>query len=131
MVTRAQLLKLAKAHGTPLFVVDHDELRRNYATFQKYLPRVQAYYAVKANPAPEIVRTFYEAGASFDVASMPEFMIVYDNIKDMPAKERQDWIWDKIIYAHPIKANQTLRDLDPYKPIVTYDNLEEIKKIKK
>ena len=40
------LQKLAKKHGTPLFVVDHNILRRNYATFKKYLPRVQAYYAV-------------------------------------------------------------------------------------
>ncbi len=31
-----------------------------------------------------------EVGASFDVASMPEFQIVHENIKDLPAKERQD-----------------------------------------
>ena len=131
MAALKTLQQLAKRHGTPLFVVDHDELRRNYATFRKYLPRVQAYYAVKANPDPAIVQTLFEAGASFDVASMPEFKIVHTFIKDMPAKERQDWIWDKIIYANPIKANETLRELDPYKPLVTYDNHEEIKKIRK
>lgn len=124
------LQQLARKQGTPLFVVDHDVLRRNYATFKKYLPRIQAYYAVKANPDPEIVKTLYEAGASFDVASMPEFMIVYEYIKDMPAKQRQDWIWDKIIYANPIKANGTLQELDQYKALVTYDNHEEIKKIR-
>ena len=82
-------------------------------TFKRYLPRVQAYYAVKANPDPAIVETLYEAGASFDVASMPEFHIVYENIKDLPAKERQDFIWDKIIYANPIKANETLQRAGP------------------
>ena len=56
------LLRLAKTHGTPLVVVDHKALRENYGQFRKYLPRVQVYYAVKANSAPEIVRTFYEAG---------------------------------------------------------------------
>jgi ornithine decarboxylase len=131
MVTCSALKKLAKEHGTPLFVVDHDALRRNYATFRKYLPRVQAYYAVKANSDPAIVKTLYEAGASFDVASMPEFKVVHEYIKDMPPKQRQDWIWDKIIYANPIKANETLQELDPYKPLVTYDNYEEINKIKK
>jgi ornithine decarboxylase len=131
MVTKSTLKKLAKEHGTPLFVVDHDELRRNYATFKKYLPRVQAYYAVKANSDPAIVRTLYKAGASFDVASMPEFMIVHENIKEMPDKQRQDWIWDKIIYANPIKANETLEQLDQYKPLVTFDNSEEIRKIKR
>src|SRR5439155_8138016 len=108
-----------------------DALRSNYAEFKKYLPRVQAYYAVKANPDSAIVRTLYKAGASFDVASMPEFNIVYENIKDMPAKERQDWIWDKIIYANPIKATETLEELDQYKPLVTFDNPEEIHKVKK
>jgi len=129
MVSQAQLKQLAAQHGTPLFVVDHDELRKNYAQFKQYLPRVQAYYAVKANPLPEIIRTLWAAGASFDVASWPEFMIVHENIKHLPPQERQDWIWDKIIYANPIKAEETLSQLDPYKPLVTYDNLEEIAKI--
>jgi ornithine decarboxylase len=131
MASKSILKKLARKHGTPLFVVDHAVLRRNYQLFKKHLPRVQAYYAVKANPAPEIVRTLYCQGASFDVASMPEFQVVYENIRDLPAKQRQDWIWDKIIYANPIKTNQALQELDQYKPLVTYDNSEEIRKIRK
>ena len=130
MAALAVLQKLARTHGTPLFVVDHNALRRSYAMFKKHLPRVQAYYAVKANPDPAIVKTLYEAGASFDVASFPEFQIAYENIRNMPAKQRQDWIWDKIIYANPIKATETLDQLDQYKPLVTFDNFEEIRKIK-
>jgi ornithine decarboxylase len=129
MLSKTHLKKLAQEHGTPLFVVDHDELRANYRTFKKHLPRVQAYYAVKANSDPAIVKTFYDAGASFDVASLPEFKLVHDCIKDLSEKERQEFIWDKIIYANPIKANETLMVLDRYKPLVTYDNFEEIKKI--
>jgi ornithine decarboxylase len=131
MLTPDQLQDLAKKHGTPLFVVDHEELRRNYAEFKRHLPRVQAYYAVKANPDPAIVRTLYQAGASFDVASMPEFLIVHEYIKHLPPKERQDFIWDKIIYANPIKTNETLAELDQYRPLVTYDNYEEVKKVAK
>ena len=131
MVTKAQLKKLAKEYGTPLFVVDHEQLRKNLAEFKKYLPRVQPYFAVKSNSLPEIVRTLYRAGASFDVASIAEFRTVYENIKDLPAKARQDFIWDKIIYAHPIKAKETLLELEPYKPLVTFDNEEEIRKVKK
>jgi ornithine decarboxylase len=130
MVTLTRLQKLAEEHGTPLFVVDHDALRKNYRAFRRHLPRVQVYYAVKANPDPAIVRTLYLEGSSFDVASMPEFMIVHQNIKDLPAKQRQDWIWDKIIYANPTKATETLEQLNQYKPLVTFDNLEEIRKIK-
>jgi ornithine decarboxylase len=131
MISLKRLQQLAQKHGTPLFVIDHDALRKAYRQFRRYLPRIQVYYAVKANPDPEIVRTLFKEGASFDVASMPEFMIVHENIKHLPAKERQDWIWDKIIYANPTKPTETLEELNQYKPLVTFDNVEEIYKIKK
>src|SRR5438874_2916793 len=129
-MTTKQHQSIARQHGTPLVVIDHDQIRRNYAEFKKHLPKVQAYYAVKANAEPAIVRTLYRAGASFDVASLPEFMLVYENIKHLPAKQQQDFIWDKIIYANPTKPKDTLKALDQYKPLVTYDNLAELKKIK-
>ncbi|MEI7730526.1 MAG: type III PLP-dependent enzyme [Verrucomicrobiota bacterium] len=129
-MTKKQLQTLARQQGTPLVLIDHDIIRRNYAEFRKHLPRIQVYYAVKANPAPEIVHTLYQAGASFDVASLPEFMLVYDNIKQLAPKAQQDFIWDKIIYANPTKPKETLTALDQYKPLVTYDNLNELKKIR-
>src|SRR5450759_1951675 len=125
-----QLQTIAQKHGTPVVVIDHDIIRKTYAGFKKHLPKVQCYFAVKANPAPEIVRTLYKTGASFDVASLPEFMLVYDNIKRLPPKQQQDFIWDKIIYANPTKPKETLLVLDQYKPLVTYDNLNELKKIR-
>lgn len=129
-MTARQLKAIAHQYGTPVVVIDHEILRRNYATFRRRLPKVQAYYAVKANPAPEIVCTLYRAGASFDVASLPEFMLVYENIKHLPAKARQDFIWDKIVYANPIKPKETLQALDRYRPLVTYDNRAELGKIR-
>lgn len=129
-MTARQLQAIARKEGTPVVVVDHDVIRRNYAAFRKHLPKVQAYYAVKANPAPEIVRTLHRAGASFDVASLPEFMLVYENIQDLPAAARQDYIWDKIVYANPIKPKETLQALDQYKPLVTFDNRAELAKIR-
>ena len=131
MLTRSQLQDLARQHGTPIFVIDHEELRKNYALFKQHLPRVQAYFAVKANSDAEIVKTFYKAGASFDVASIAEFRNVYENIKSLPDKERQDFIWDKIIYANPIKDIKTLEELNQYKPLVTYDNFAEVEKLKR
>jgi len=130
-MTARQLQSIARRHGTPVVVIDHEIIRRNYAAFKKYLPRVQAYYAVKANPAPEIISTLYRAGASFDVASLPEFMLVHENIKHLGARERQNFIWDKIVYANPIKPKETLQELDQYKPLVTYDNRAELAKIRR
>ncbi len=129
-MTPKDLEQVARAHGTPVVIVDHDVVRANYAAFKRHLPKVQAYYAVKANPDPAIVRTLYRAGASFDVASLQEFMLVHANIEALPAQEQQDFIWDKIIYANPVKPKETLRALDPYKPLVTADNLLELQKIK-
>lgn len=128
--TKEMLQKIANEHGTPIFIIDHEKIRENYKEFKENLPDVQAYYAVKANSNPEIVKTMYELGASFDVASFPEFMLVYENIKHLPEKEKQDFIWDKIIYANTIKPIETLKELNPYKPLVTYDNTAELKKIK-
>ncbi len=125
------LRSLVKQHGTPLFVVDHKELRKNYALFRKHFPRVQVYYAVKVNSDPAIVETFYNEGSSFDVASMQEFHTVHELIAHLPTKQRQDFIWNRIIYANPIKPNETLQELDQYKPLVTFDNHEEVKKIAK
>ncbi len=130
-MTARQLQAIAREHGTPVVVIDHDVIRRSYAAFKKHLPKVQAYYAVKANPAPEIVRTLFRAGASFDVASLPEFMLVHENIRRLPASRRQDFIWDKIVYANPIKPKETLLELDQYKPLVTFDNRAELLKIKR
>jgi ornithine decarboxylase len=109
--------------------VDHKAIRENYAQFRKHLPRVQVYYAVKANSDPAIVQTLYDLGASFDVASVAEFMTVHKKIEHLPENERQDFIWDRIIYANPIKPIETLELLEPYKPLVTYDNYEEVMKI--
>jgi ornithine decarboxylase len=129
---KARLLQeLAQKHGTPLFIVDHDAVRGNYAAFRRSLPRVQVYYAVKANPDPEIIRTLYTTGASFDVASIAEFELVYDNIRKLPPADRQNYIWDKVIYSNPIKDRRTLEHLDPFKPLVVFDNSEEINKIRK
>ena len=86
-MTTKQLQTVVQRHGTPVVVIDHEVIRQNYASFCRHLPKVQAYYAVKANPAPEIVRTLYKAGASFDVASLPEFLLVHENIERLPGQE--------------------------------------------
>ncbi|MCL5279885.1 MAG: type III PLP-dependent enzyme [Planctomycetes bacterium] len=125
-----QALTLAQEHGTPLFIIDHEVIRENYRTFKQHLPRVQAYYAVKANSNQEIVKTLFEEGASFDVASYNEFMQVYEFIRHFEEKEQDFYIWDKIIFSNTVKDRETLRKIRRYKPLVTFDSEDEIKKIK-
>ena len=126
-----ELLKLVEQHGSPLFIVDHNKLRENYRTFKKHLPRVQCYYAVKANSEQQIIETLFEEGSSFDVASYNEFMQVYQYIKHFDKKEKKDFVWDKIIFSNTIKERTTLAKIKQYKPLVTYDNNAELIKLKR
>ncbi len=108
MDRHAEFLKLVEQHGSPLFIVDHNKLRENYRTFKKHLPRVQCYYAVKANSQQQIIETLFEEGSSFDVASYNEFMQVYQYIKHFDRQEKKHFVWDKIIFSNTIKDRTTL-----------------------
>ena len=125
-----RLLKLIRKHGTPLFIIDHNKIKKNYRIFKKNLPRVQCYYAVKANSDPEIIKTLFNEGSSFDVASYNEFVQIYEYLKHFEEKDKEFFIWDKIIFSNTIKDRETLRKIKRYKPLVTYDNGDELKKIK-
>ena len=127
---KEELLKLAKKHGTPLFILDHNKIKENYRIFKKNLPRVQCYYAVKANSHPEIIKTLFQEGSSFDVASYNEFMQIYKYLKHFEEKDQEFFIWDKIIFSNTIKDRETMRKIKRYRPLVTYDNRDELKKIK-
>jgi len=127
---KENLLPLAKKHGTPLFILDHNKIKENYRIFKKHLPRVQCYYAVKANSHPEIIKTLFHEGSSFDVASYNEFMQIYKYIKHFEEKDQEFFIWDKIIFSNTIKDRETLRKIKRYRPLVTYDNRDELKKIR-
>ena len=131
MMSREELLKLAAEHGTPLCIIDHNILRDNYRMFKKHLPRVQCYYAVKANSQQEIIETLFEEGSSFDVASYNEFMQVYQYIRHFDRKEKKRFVWDKIIFSNTIKDRSTLEKIKQYKPLVTYDNAAELIKLKR
>jgi len=56
----------------PCLVVDLDVVRENYNTFAKALPDTRVFYAVKANPAPEVLALLAKLGSCFDTASVAE-----------------------------------------------------------
>src|SRR6202522_2204171 len=60
----------------PCLVVDLDVVRDNYQTFAKALPDTRMFYAVKANPAPEVLSLLAGLGSCFDTASVPEIEMV-------------------------------------------------------
>src|ERR1700754_2701093 len=56
----------------PCLVVDLEIVRDNYQTFAKALPDSRVFYAVKANPAPEVLSLLASMGSCFDTASVAE-----------------------------------------------------------
>src|SRR6201989_1181140 len=56
----------------PVLVVDLDVVRANYTNFAKALPDTRVFYAVKANPSPEVLSLLASLGSCFDTASVPE-----------------------------------------------------------
>jgi ornithine decarboxylase len=64
---------------TPCLVVDLDVIAEAYDVLRWYLPLARVYYAVKANPAPQIVAMLERKGANFDVASRGEIELCLAN----------------------------------------------------
>jgi ornithine decarboxylase len=56
----------------PCLVVDLDVVRDNYAKFARALPDTRVFYAVKANPEPQVLSLLAELGSCFDTASVVE-----------------------------------------------------------
>jgi ornithine decarboxylase len=60
----------------PCLVVDLDVVRDNYRAFAKAFPDSRVFYAVKANPAPELLSLLASLGSCFDAASVAEIEMV-------------------------------------------------------
>ena len=60
----------------PCLVIDLEVVRDNYLAFAKALPDTRVFYAVKANPDPQILKLLAELGSAFDAASVPEIEMV-------------------------------------------------------
>jgi ornithine decarboxylase len=104
----------------PCLVVDLDVVRRNFATFQRTLPDSRIFYAVKANPAPEILALLASLGSSFDAASVPEIEMV------LAAGATPD----RISYGNTIKKERDIaRAYQLGVTLFAVDCVEEVEKI--
>jgi ornithine decarboxylase len=56
----------------PCLVVDLEVVRDNYRAFASALPDARVFYAVKANPSPEVLTLLTGLGSCFDTASIAE-----------------------------------------------------------
>jgi ornithine decarboxylase len=67
---------------TPILVVDLDCVEAKYHAMRDALPGVDIYYAVKANPAAQVIGRLCRLGCNFDVASVAEIHSVLETGAD-------------------------------------------------
>ncbi len=71
--SRLSRLKTIADHGpTPCLYMDLDIVEAQYRRLRDAMPFAEIYYAIKANPAPQIVELLARLGSSFDIASRYE-----------------------------------------------------------
>ena len=76
MTARIRQFLRRRDEDGPCLVVDLEVVRENYLAFAKALPDTKVFYAVKANPAPEVLSLLASLGSSFDAASVAEIEMV-------------------------------------------------------
>lgn len=62
----------ADRHETPFLVVNLNIIKAKYEELKVHFPFANIYYAVKANPAPEVLELLRDLGSNFDIASRYE-----------------------------------------------------------
>ena len=67
-----RLKSFADTKETPFVVIDLATIEKKYKELQESFPKAKIYYAIKANPAPEIISLLIKLGSCFDVASIYE-----------------------------------------------------------
>ena len=53
---------IQKRPPTPCIILDLDIVRARYEALRQFLPGAEIYYAIKANPAPEIISELANSG---------------------------------------------------------------------
>jgi ornithine decarboxylase len=105
---------------TPFLVVDLDVVADRFAQMRRHLAAVEIFYAVKANPAPEIIALLVELGASFDVASPNEVDLVLRHGADPKTLSYGNTIKKQRDIAHAFERGVEL---------FAFDSLAELEKL--
>ena len=104
----------------PCLVIDLDVVREKYREFERTMPETRIFYAVKANPAPEILSLLANLGSSFDAASVTEIELA------LLAGATSD----RISFGNTIKKKSDVsRAYHLGVSLFAVDSVEEVKKI--
>ncbi|GBE90055.1 Ornithine decarboxylase [Sparassis crispa] len=102
------------------FVADLSYVFRQHERWDKNLPEIEPFYAIKCNPDPYVLRLLAAVGAGFDCASIGEISRVLELGVDS----------SRIIFANPCKATSFIRNsAKAGVDMMTFDNTDELYKI--
>lgn len=106
--------------ATPCLVIDLNVVAANYRKLRTAMPDAVIYYAVKANPAPDILQLLASLGSSFDTASVNEI----DMALEAGATP------DRISFGNTIKKRSDIKAAyDRGVRLFAFDSVEELQKI--
>jgi ornithine decarboxylase len=91
--------ELVAQHGTPTLFLSAGRVRSACRTLARSLPGVTLYYAVKANPLPEMLQIVKSEGCRFDVSTNGEIDIV----------RGCGVTGAECLHTHPIKRDSDIR----------------------
>jgi ornithine decarboxylase len=98
--TFSRIRQFAEGKETPFVVIDTATVDRQYDELVAGFPYAKIYYAVKANPAPQVLTLLRDKGASFDIASVYEL----DKVMALGVTA------DRISYGNTIKKARDIRN---------------------
>jgi ornithine decarboxylase len=108
--------------ATPCLVLDVDRVEDNFRALRRTLPLARIYYAVKANPAPQILERLVGLSSFFDAASIEEVLAC------LAAGARPDAIG----FGNTIKKVSAIRAAHERGiTLFAFDSIEELEKLAK
>jgi diaminopimelate decarboxylase len=122
--TEAEALEIATRRRLPCFAYRLEIARERYRELRSALPeRAILAYAVKANPARELVSAFAESGASFDCASIGELERARGELaRHAPVPG------SRVLFAGPGKSLEELRLALAMGARIEADGIEDIER---
>jgi ornithine decarboxylase len=106
--------------ATPCLVLDVDRVEDNFRNLRHALPLARIYYAVKANPAPQVLERLVGLSSYFDAASIEEVIFCLD-AGAAP---------EKISFGNTIKKASAIRRAhEAGVTMFAFDSREELEKL--
>lgn len=115
-----RIKKFSVDKETPFLVIDTDIIKSKYTELKNQLPFANIYYAVKANPHPEVLSMLYEQGSNFDVATRFELDLLL-SLNVSP---------DRVSYGNTIKKKNDIKYFfEKGVRIYATDSLDDVKNL--